>query len=278
MASGRALSLIMVNWSVVAAFIGPLIGAIGLAAGFFAYLNKVREKRIGEQIAAATASFETNQRLLQEHLNQVDTALITQGKQIEKQNDTLIQAVQAIARIEGRLSATAPAPQNVINPLCGCYASVTQSGRFSTRIAAMQQTETATQEATAMNENTSHAATRAQIAAGLQDLADFILSLPDEHTPYTISVHAYTTEAEGRQIRKLTHSWIKSTSTDSDYITYTKNFTPALPGYHQVRYSVNVDKNENGSNCTRVQVGTRHVEATEAYDEPVYEWQCGDES
>lgn len=121
-------------------------------------------------------------------------------------------------------------------------------------------------------------ATRAAIAAGLQDLADFILSLPDDCIPYTINVATFVSEAEGREIRKLTHSWRKSTSTDSDYTTYVKNFTPTLPAYRQVHYSVNVAKDDESSNCTRVQVGTRHVEATEAYDEPIYEWQCGEDS
>lgn len=54
---------IMVNWSIVTAFIGPLIAAIGLAAAFIAYLNKQREKRISEQIKDATSVLELNQRL-----------------------------------------------------------------------------------------------------------------------------------------------------------------------------------------------------------------------
>ena len=36
-------------------------------------------------------------------------------------------------------------------------------------------------------------------------------------------------------------------------------------------YSLEVSKS---GTCERVQVGTRHVEATEAYDAPVFAWKC----
>lgn len=40
-----------------------------------------------------------------------------------------------------------------------------------------------------------------------------------------------------------------------------------------LRLYFNIDRS---ATCERVQVGTKHVEAVEAHDEPVYEWRCGD--
>lgn len=96
----------MIQWNVVGAFIGPLIAAIGLAAGLFAYMNKRREERITMQISEATRTFDTNQKLMQERMSHFEDAMTTQAKQLEKQGDSLLTMGQSIARIEGRLAAT----------------------------------------------------------------------------------------------------------------------------------------------------------------------------
>lgn len=131
---------IMVNWSIVTAFIGPLIAAIGLAAAFIAYLNKQREKRISEQIKDATSVLELNQRLTQERMQHFEDALAVQVKQNEKQNDALLAMAQSIARIEGRLSGSVQ--QGVTNPLCVCYVSVTYRTGFAGRLLLCSKPET----------------------------------------------------------------------------------------------------------------------------------------
>lgn len=101
----------MVNWAVVAAFIGPLVTVIVAASGFFAYQNRQREKRVAEQIGQATSELRSNHALLQVRIDQMELATSANTKQLEKQNDTLLLAVQAIARIEGRLSGSGSAQQ-----------------------------------------------------------------------------------------------------------------------------------------------------------------------
>lgn len=87
----------MINWGEVAAFTGPLIAAIGLIAGWFAWLGKKRDQRVAEQIKGVTdrldfriTQVEKTLTQTQEHLDRQDTALATQG--------------QAIARIEGSMA------------------------------------------------------------------------------------------------------------------------------------------------------------------------------
>lgn len=94
----------MIEWGVVAAFTGPLVAAIGLASGWFAYLGKQREKRVGGQISEVTSKLESNQLLMQERINQVESALQSQARHLDKQDDALMAAMQAVARIEGRLA------------------------------------------------------------------------------------------------------------------------------------------------------------------------------
>lgn len=94
----------MIDWGVVAAFTGPLVGAIGLASGWFAWLGRQREKRTGEQINAITSKLESNQELMQQRITQVETAISSQARHLDKQDEAMMSAMQAIARIEGRLA------------------------------------------------------------------------------------------------------------------------------------------------------------------------------
>lgn len=59
--------------------------------------------------------------------------------------------------------------------------------------------------------------------------------------------------------------WEKYNTTN--YVSYTKRIADVL----RVRLEI-----ARSTTCRRVQIGTEHVEATEAHDEPVYEWQCGE--
>ena len=100
----------MINWATVAAYIGPLLVAIGGVAGLFSRQAKQREARIGERISAATASIEAENRLTQQRLAQVETLIEANTRHLDKQDDALLVAMQAIARIEGRLAGPVVAP------------------------------------------------------------------------------------------------------------------------------------------------------------------------
>ena len=100
----------MVDWAAVAAYIGPLLVAIGLVAGWFSRVQAQREKRVQEQIAAATSAIAAENRLTQARLTAVETALDVQARHLDKQDDVLSAALQAIARIEGRLAGPVTVP------------------------------------------------------------------------------------------------------------------------------------------------------------------------
>jgi uncharacterized YccA/Bax inhibitor family protein len=87
----------VIEWGVVAAFVGPLIGAIGGVAAWFAWLGKRRDSRVATQIHAVTERLDLR-------ITQVESTLANQTRHLDKQDEVLNSALQAIARIEGRLS------------------------------------------------------------------------------------------------------------------------------------------------------------------------------
>lgn len=89
----------MIDWVAVGAFIGPLIASIGVVAGWFAYLAKQREKRVNEQISAVTDK-------LDQRIDQLEKSFTLQTAHLDKQDEILSTALQAIARVEGRLAGT----------------------------------------------------------------------------------------------------------------------------------------------------------------------------
>lgn len=95
----------MIQWGVVAAFTGPLIAAIGLAAGYFAWSGKRRDERVAAQIKAVTERLDFR-------VSQVETALDKQSRHLDKQDEALSTAMQAIARIEGRLAGPVSVTQS----------------------------------------------------------------------------------------------------------------------------------------------------------------------
>jgi hypothetical protein len=117
-----------------------------------------------------------------------------------------------------------------------------------------------------------HDADRAEMIAGLRAMADWLEAHPgvavDRFSPVTMNLFAET-EDEARAVRAAAPGgWEKDAK--GDYLTYARQFSGE--GYRcVVEYQVHVNKR---STCERVQVGTRHVEAVEAHDEPVYEWRC----
>lgn len=94
----------MINWAVVAAFTGPLVAAIIGVATWFAWLARKRDARTAVQIREVVAGLEANQLLMQQRISQVEVAMEGQTKHLDRQDLALTSAMQAIARIEGRLA------------------------------------------------------------------------------------------------------------------------------------------------------------------------------
>lgn len=117
--------------------------------------------------------------------------------------------------------------------------------------------------------------TREEQIAGIRRLADALEANSEGRIP-TIYIVLYAEMAEARAIRsQMPHGWTKTNHKTSSYISYTKQFCNNADSWEGVQYVIEVAKTET---CQRVQVGTKHVEAVEAHDEPVYEWQCGPET
>lgn len=105
---------------------------------------------------------------------------------------------------------------------------------------------------------------------GLRKMADWLEANSDIPIPRALGGCVFLDMSEARDIRKTAHGWTKSTT--EDYFQYTLRFAPDNPEFNGTNYIVYVQKSEQ--TCRRVQVGTKHVEAIEAHDVPVYEWQC----
>lgn len=86
---------------------------------------------------------------------------------------------------------------------------------------------------------------------------------PTEDNPY--NTRHLDVEDARIAMANLPGHWSKYVNQDTLY--YVKEFGRTL------RYYLNIDRT---ATCRRVQVGTKHIEATEAHDEPVYEWVCDD--
>lgn len=94
----------MVNWSVVAAFCGPLIAAIIGVATWYAWIARKRDARVAQQIKDGTAEIAAVTAKLDIRITQVETSLANQTRHLDKQDEILQTALQAVARIEGRLA------------------------------------------------------------------------------------------------------------------------------------------------------------------------------
>jgi hypothetical protein len=94
------------------------------------------------------------------------------------------------------------------------------------------------------------------------DAVIYFTHTPEPDKPFAVR---YPTLADIRELRKaIAGGWRKHLYGD------TAQFTRTYPG--DVRLIITAERAEQ---CTRVQVGTRHVEAVAAHDEPIYEWRCG---
>jgi hypothetical protein len=88
------------HWTEVAAFIGPLIAAMAALGALMAYLGRRREILIRAIVKDAFVALDAR-------LILVETALSNQTRHLEQQDNALAQALQSIARIEGRLAERA---------------------------------------------------------------------------------------------------------------------------------------------------------------------------
>ncbi len=137
-------------------------------------------------------------------------------------------------------------------------------------------TEEAAREAEAAEEAARERAERArERTAMVASLREFAQALEDNESmavPYGLFASCYVANAnEARASRRGLHGWTKHNTPESYYVSFARTFGDADSSYN-VQYTVQYSK---GDTCTRIQIGTEHVEATEARERPVYRWDCG---
>lgn len=116
---------------------------------------------------------------------------------------------------------------------------------------------------------------RDEMIQGLRELADMLESHAEVTTPYDIRVNAFWTSTDDGLGDYATPETARAAMTASPG-GWTKTYTESNVCYEKemsgrVSYRIFVGREMV---CTRVQVGTRHVDATPAHDEPVFEWVC----
>lgn len=111
---------------------------------------------------------------------------------------------------------------------------------------------------------------RTEIIANLHAMATLFEQHAELPVPYLVYISAWVDDMEtARTIRKGIHGWKKSTSSSRADTEYNLSIGGGNEyGAGSVTYSLSVPKTKT---CTRIQVGTKHIEA---HDEPVYEWVC----
>ena len=106
----------MINWGVVAAFCGPLIAAIAGVGAWFTWIGHRRDARVALQIKEGTAEIAAVTSKLDLRMTQVENSLSNQARHLDKQDEALQVAMQAIARIEGRLAGPIQIQQSTGGP------------------------------------------------------------------------------------------------------------------------------------------------------------------
>lgn len=111
---------------------------------------------------------------------------------------------------------------------------------------------------------------------GLGELSDVLANLTFADWPFQIRVgHVVDSLEDVRRIRRDSGHFGWKKEDHGDLWSFTLNLAGDNPGTRQVMLVLYVYKSAEGTNCQKVQTGTRHVEAVEAHDEPVFEWICG---
>lgn len=100
----------MIDWATVAAFIVPLIGAMGSIAAWYAWLAKKRDARVAQQIKDATTPLITSQMLMQQQMDSLTASQARIVLHLDKQDESLSTAMQGIAEIKGRLAGQVTGP------------------------------------------------------------------------------------------------------------------------------------------------------------------------
>lgn len=102
-------------------------------------------------------------------------------------------------------------------------------------------------------------------------LAEWLSDHPNVPIQYGLTITNYLDMESARDARRDSYGWDK---THDDYsFVYRQTFTDEdTAAWSAVRYEIRVAKSD--ATCKRVQTGTRHVDAVEAHDEPVYKWVC----
>lgn len=93
-----------VNWGVVAAFLGPLIVAMGMIGGAVGWFVKVQIKLVTEVLKTRLDSLEASHLVLQKNQSDLQKAQMDQSLATQK---ALMDQAVTMARIEGKISSGA---------------------------------------------------------------------------------------------------------------------------------------------------------------------------
>lgn len=108
------------------------------------------------------------------------------------------------------------------------------------------------------------AAKRTAAIASLHKLADFLEAHPSIELPYTMGGSVFVELHEARAAMKAAPGGWSKQVTDNYWI-----YERSMPG--NVVFSMCVGRAEY---CRKIQIGTEHIEAVPAHDEPIYKWDC----
>lgn len=115
---------------------------------------------------------------------------------------------------------------------------------------------------------------RETLIARLHAMADWLQAHPDiplsKYSEVIISAFPGSLDDARDAMDSAPGGWTKTTSPASGYISYARSLADRDSYQWRVTYQMSVSKDKSPS-CTRVQVGTKYVEA---HEQPVYEWQC----
>ena len=108
---------------------------------------------------------------------------------------------------------------------------------------------------------------REETVKGLRELASFLEAHPEVPAPYLRQIDGFISREQAASVARVNGGWEKIWQ--ENWFVLRRRFS------EKVALDLNVDR---GEMCWRVQTGTRHVDATPAREEPIYEWVCEDTS
>lgn len=89
------------HWDVVAAFTGPLIGAMGLIGGFVAWIVKRSQDRLKNEFRHYGELNTAQLKISSERFDAMQKTLELQQRTLENQQNKVMEIAVSVARIEG---------------------------------------------------------------------------------------------------------------------------------------------------------------------------------